>query len=156
MAKKGAMYCMAFLCIAVVAVPGGAFLLHPSLEPEDPWLWVACRSSLAEDGSPRLTRVYARGEIIGAVFLRRVPDTGAIVALSRRHSRYGLQLDFDGKCRVFRCPWNVTFDLDGSLRERAKYSGLTEDLRCVELAVEGDDVFIRRSSVKLLSTLPSW
>lgn len=111
--------------VLAIAVPCGAFLISP-LRHETKTLWpvVATLSELNDQGTPQRFPVFVPcrnawtrlpDSFAGDVFLRRVPETGEIVALDAQDWPMGMNVDYDENRRCFRCRcWGLDFDLNGA------------------------------------------
>ena len=144
------------LVLACVAGASSAFLMTPvRAVPRSPWVRVADVRSLPEDGTPiRMAVVEHRRDAwtslpdqkLGFVFLRRMPATGDVVALSDV-TRHGSRVSFNGATRLFDdCCWrDWHFDLDGRCLPDPGLSDL------VKL-----DVQVRDGSVYIANKLPRW
>jgi len=147
---------MALLCrfvIALVIIPlagaASAFLFTPVRASSDSlWIWVADLGRLPEDGTPVRTAVtqhqrdvwtWQSERTLGYIFLRRVPETGDVVALSEI-TQYGTRVKYDCSGRRFEDPCRLDwhFDLDGKCLPDPGRS----DLQKSEVQVRDGSVYI--------------
>ena len=144
------------LVVASVAGVSTAFLMTPvRVTCRSPWVWVAEVGSIPEDGTPiRVTVVERQRDAwtwmperkLGYVFLRRVPETDEVVALSQL-TWYGAIVRYDAAIRMFDDPCRLDwhFDLDGKCLADPGWSDL------LKLEVQ-----IRDGSVYIAHKLPRW
>jgi Rieske Fe-S protein len=138
------------LLVAVVS-PGVAVFLGPLGTTEPPWFVVASLDRVLSSGEPELFLVTPsqqdawqkhEAEPIGAVYLRRLPESGQIVALDAVSPWLGCLLKYDvgRRCFFCTCHCHEDFDLDG----RCLGSNPSpRDLDSLDVKVEGGDVIVR-------------
>lgn len=108
-----------------ITVPCGAFFIGPLHQRSQPeWCMVAALSDLSEDGRPtkfpvsvpcRNAWTRLPDAVAGQVYLRRIPETGVIVALDARHMPFGIDVDYNDDRECYRCRcWALDFDLNGA------------------------------------------
>ena len=150
---KAVIVLLVAICVLTLALPGAAFVLAPSrTQQKVAWLRVASYSSLPQDGTPQFTPVlldrhdaWTRqpAQTIGHVYLRRIPETGQVVAL-HTHTRHGVIVMYDDVKRLFRCAcWGTEFDLDGKVLDNAWSPDSRDDIPRIEVKVLGSEVVVR-------------
>jgi hypothetical protein len=145
---KLAILTMGAILASTIVVPGACFLTSTAREPVKVWYFVSRIDELSQDGTPQqaVVRVARRNagtrlpeETVGRVYLRRIPETGELIALRTVHSR-GSSVLYDDEKRVFRCGcWDIEFDLNGNERD-GRFSAVISQ---VKVKVEGGEVFVR-------------
>jgi hypothetical protein len=148
---NGAILTIALLVFFAIAVPCGAFVCSPLKDTKaENWRRIALVSALDDDGAPRKFPIpYQRHDswmrlpegTWGHVFLRRVPETGEIMALETRHQPFGIDVYYsksDG-CYHCRC-WGFTFDLNGMPRQQ---TAPTRGMSALETKVSDGVISIR-------------
>ena len=153
---KAAALSIAVLLALAITLPGVAFLTGSALAARKAdWVNVGSHASLPDDGTPelvivRVTRTDAwtrlPDEVIGRVWLRRVPDTAEVVALHHYHLRSGAGVVFDDAKRVFRSQcWDLEFDLDGKPLQASRPN---DGMGPIEAKMVAGEVFARRPAGK--------
>ena len=137
------------LIVVPFAVASSAFVFTPvRAGAQSPWIWVADVSKLPEDGTPVRVAALERHRDawtwqpernLGYVFLRRVPGTRNVVALSDI-TRYGTRIGYNDASRQFDDPCLIDwhFDLDGQCLPDPDRSGLLK----LEVQIRDGSVYI--------------
>jgi hypothetical protein len=138
-----------------LGTPGVAFLTTPAREPSPSgWFFVGQLSSIPENGVPQRLPLLApqvdawarhHDDVVGYVFVRRIPGSQKIIALrTEHHDGFRIPVTYDDQAEVYRSKcWDVQFDLNGKeITERGK-AGMGERMESLSVEVAGDGIFVK-------------
>jgi len=144
---------------AVPIVAGIAVAFDPLVERNAPeWVAVTMFESLPADGMPRRFPVilpqsdaWAKlpGEVVDFVFLRRLQESGELIALRATYGRVHWLVEFDAEAGTFDVPCLIDFRFDINGR---KVSPIPEEagLERVQFHVASGMVYIKLSDASAL------
>ncbi len=153
--QKTTIVLVAMAFFALTTAVAFAFLTTDGRGPRvSPWLPVTNQSSLPEDGQPRLFPVFTPrrdawtqlpDEVVGHVYLRRLPGEGRVLALRpEHHDQLRISVVYDETQKVFRSRcWSLRFDLDGQELDRPGQARVGHMMPSVPVRCQDGQVFVR-------------
>lgn len=147
---------MKVLALAAIVAPfcflfslGTVFLTGVVQTPSPTWYRVGLLSDFANDGTPQLTTVYAKrrdawmqqpDRRVCEVFVRRHPETDAILIVPPWHS-WRIPIRYNSLRKQYEsCCWKVRFDLDG--REYGDSETRAGDLTPLLARVQESEIWV--------------
>ncbi len=156
--KIAAVVIIGLLLIAACA-PGLAVLLDPIRSTTPPWYTVTLLDRIPLNGEPKWFPVMVSrsdawenhpAQPVGSVYLRRLPDTGEVVALSSLSPWLGCQVEYDDEQVCFRYPCHCEeYDLDG---RRVGANPAPRDLDALDVVVHDNKVLVNWQEFRLGTT----
>ena len=140
--------------LATLGLAATRFLAPIEKQPAGPWYPVATLFDLPDDGQPVRVLITAHehdawtkfpDQTVGAVFLRRRPDDGAILAFApEHHPLLHIPVEYHASDRLFRSNcWSLSFDLDGNEIEQDDLPAVGHKMPRLPVFVSEGRVWVR-------------